>query len=284
MRVSLALLALALFQPTQALGQEDSLPALAARFDLDDRVGRFDLPGRLDEISGLAFSPSGVLYGHGDERGVIYSLDPAREDVGRGFTVGPTVIHDDFEDMAVVGDRFFLVSSGGRLYEFREAPQGGSTPVRITETGVGGTCEVEGLAYEPRTDVLLLACKAVRPDVAEVRIHRLPLDPAAPIPPPIRIPFEAFASVGLEGGVHPSGMDVDPVMGTLVLVAAQEEALVEIDREGRVVSAHRFSARRHPQPEGIVFGPDGRLYIADEANNGKARLTAYGPLRPEGSP
>lgn len=282
MRVWLAILALAVVQPAQ--GQEDSLPPLAARFDLEHRVARFDLPGRLEEISGLAFSPSGALYGHGDERGVVYSLDAEKEAVGRGFTLGSTVLRDDFEGIAVAGDRFFMISSGGRLYEFREAPQGGSSPVRVTDTGLGATCEVEGLAYHPRTDALILACKTVRPDAPEVRIHILPLDPDAPIPPPIRIPFDALAAVGLDKGVHPSGIDVDPVTGTLVMVAAREGTLLEIDLAGRVVSAHRFPGQRHPQPEGIAFGPDGRLYIGDESNDGKARLTVYAPPRPEGSP
>ena len=282
MRVWLVILALAAAGPAQ--GQEASPPTLAQRFDLEHPVTRFDVPGRLDEISGLAFSPSGKLYGHGDERGLVFSLDPVTGAVGRGFNLGPTLLRDDFEGFAVAGDRFFVISSGGRLHEFREAPQGGSSPVRVTDTGVGATCEVEGLAYDPSTESLILACKNVIPAAPEVRFQRLPLDPAAPAPPPLRIPLEAFDAVGLGGGGHPSGLDVDPTTGNLILVAAQEKSLLEIDREGRVLSAHRFPGHRHPQPEGIAFGPDGLLYIADEADGGKARLTVYGPPSAEGRP
>jgi len=291
-KIRLALLAWAfagqLRGPAQAPAQvpaevpDSTPPTLVQRYDLEHRIARFDLPGRLDEISGLAFSASGTLYGHEDERGIVFSIDPTTGKVGRGFELGSNAPRDDFEGIAVAGDRLFLISSRGRLYEFREAPQGGSSPVRVTDVGVGKTCEVEGLTYDPGSASLLLACKSVMPTAPEVRIHRIPLDPTTPVPPPQRIPLDAFASVGLGGGVHPSGMDIDPSTGNLVLVAAREEAILEIDVRGRVVSAHRFTGHRHPQAEGIAFGPDGLLYIADEGKNGKARLTVYGPPMPEG--
>jgi len=292
-RVRTLVLALALSGPGHAQAQaqvpgparsaaQDSTPTLTQRYDLEHRVTRFDLPGRLDEISGLGFSASGTLFGHGDERGQLFTIDPATGEVGRGFGLGPTVLRDDFEGMAVAGDRFFLVSSKGWLYEFREAPQGGSSPVRITDTGVGAGCEVEGLAYDPTTQSLILACKTVIPAAPEVRLQWIPLDPSAAVPPPLDIPLDAFAEVGLQGGVHPSGLDVDPRTGHLVLVAAREEALVELDGDGRVLSAYRFPGHRHPQAEGIAFGPDGLLYIGDEAHGGKARLTVYGPPAVEG--
>lgn len=271
-------LLLALGVAGRAHAQEETTPTtLVDRFDFEHRIGRVDVPGRLDEISGLAVSASGRLFGHNDERGVVYALDPTTGAVGRGFEVGAPAVRDDFEGLAVAGERFFLVSSRGRLYEFREAPQGGSSPVRVTDTGVGASCEVEGLTWDPRTDALLLACKTVRPDAPEVRIHSLPLDPSRPIPPPLVIAFADFAQAGLEHGFHPSGLDVDPVTGTLVLVGARQEAIAEIDAAGKILCTLRFPGRRHRQPEGIAFGSDGRLYIADEADGDDARLTIYGP-------
>jgi len=250
---------------------------LAARYDLERRAGRFDLPGRLREVSGLTFTSGGALLAHGDEVGRVYRIDPAREAVDRGFQVGPEPLRADFEGIEAVGDRLFLVSSDGRLYEFREVDEGGASPVRITDSGAGAGCEVEGLAHDPEENLLLLACKETLPPAPEVRVHRLSLDPSVGQPHPLRVPLAALAPYGLGEGFHPSGIAVDPQTGTLVLVSAREEAIVELDKEGRVIFAVRLSPRRHPQPEGIAFGPDGRLYIADEANGRDARITLYGP-------
>lgn len=253
--------------------------ALSRRLDLVNDLARFDLPGRLDEVSGLAFGAGGRLFAHADERGVVYRVDPRDGSVDRGFSVGEPTVLDDFEGLAIVGERFFLVSSGGLLYEFREAAEGSSSPVRVTDTGLGRGCEVEGLAYHPGLDALLLACKTLAPPAPEIRIHRLPLDPGAPRLPAIRVPLSAFATRGHEGEVSPSALDVDPATGSLVGAAARQELLFEVDLEGRLLDVVPLSRRRHRQTEGVAFGPDGRLWMADEGAGHGARLTVYGPPR-----
>jgi uncharacterized protein YjiK len=281
------LLTLALAVPPRIGAQEVASPGatprddgpLTERFDFEHRAARFELPHRLDEISGLAFSDGGRLFGHGDELGVLYAIDTRSGDVDRGFALGSTSapVAGDFEGVAVVGDRWFLVSSRGLLYEFREVAEGEASPIRVTDTGVGASCEIEGLAYEAATHSLLLACKRIAPRADEFRIHRLPIDPKAPVPPPLRIPFDRLEPFGLKHGLHPSGIDVDPTTGDLVLVAAEERAIVELSPGGRVLSALELSKDRHPQAEGIAFGPDGRLYLSDEGHGRRARLTVYAP-------
>lgn len=253
---------------------------IADRFELGSREGRRDLPGRLHEVSGLAAAPDGRLYAHDDERGIVYAIDPRTGAVDRGFTVGSTVVRDDFEGIAIAGERFFLITSRGILHEFRLAAEGGNAPARVTDTGLGPSCEVEGLAFHEASRSLLAACKTLAPPSAEVRIHRLPLDPRAPVPSPLRIPFAALEGHGWTGEVHPSGIEISPGGESMVLVAANEKLLIEADFEGRVLSIVRLR-RGHPQAEGITFGADGRLYIADEGGNGNARLTWYGPATKE---
>ena len=117
-----------------------SLPTLLDRHDFRRRTSRFDLPGRLNEISGLAFTPDGRLFGHDDERGRVHEIDPGTGEVGKRFDLGEDMVRDDFEGMAIAGERFFLISSRGWLYEFREVGDRESAPYRVTDTGVGANC------------------------------------------------------------------------------------------------------------------------------------------------
>lgn len=257
-------------------------PPLAERHDFERRAWRVDLPGRLDEVSGLATTPDGRLFAHDDERGRVHEIDPATGEVGKRFDLASGEVRDDFEGVAVVGARFFLVSSRGLLYEFAETGDREETPYRVTDTGVGGTCEVEGLDYHAASDALLLPCKASTAAAASIVVHRLPLDPNAARPPSILIPRSALRALGLDPGFAPSSIAVDPG-GTLVLASATTEALLEVDTTGAALSGVRLSRDRHPQPEGLAFGPGGALLIADERNGGAPRLTAYAPPVPPGA-
>lgn len=252
---------------------------LLDRHDFGRRTGRFDLPGRLDEISGLAVSPDGRLFGHDDERARIHLIDPVAGEAGKRWDVGDEPVRGDFEGIAIVGERFFLVSSQGLLYEFREGQDRASVPYRVTDMGVGATCEVEGLDYDPVDDALLLACKVSVPDRGAIVVHRAPLDPTGPRLTPLTIPRGQLVAHGLGPEFDPSGIAVDPT-GTLVLVSARQEAIVEVDRSGRVLAALRLSRSRHPQPEGIAFGADGTLYLADERSGRDARVTLYARVPP----
>jgi uncharacterized protein YjiK len=250
---------------------------LVSRYDLDEPASRWELPGRLDEISGLAVTPDGRLFAHDDERGRVHEISRQTGDVGKRFDLGDQVARDDFEGIAVSGERFFLVSSTGWLYEFREAGDREATGYRVTNTGIGSRCEVEGLDFDASTDALLLACKVAVPRSGPIVVHRLPLDPTAPRLAPLTIDRSALDFIGLDPDFEPSGIAISP-WGTIVLVSAVTEAILEVDDAGGVLSGAQLSRDRHPQAEGIAFGPDGTLYLSDERNDGEAHLTTYRPI------
>jgi uncharacterized protein YjiK len=252
---------------------------LPERFDFSAPVRHFSLPGRLDEISGLAATPDGRLFGHDDERATFHEIDPVTGAVGKRFSLGNPPLRGDFEGLAIVEERFFLVTSEGLLYEFREAGDRAEVPYRMTDTGLGVGCEIEGLDYDPLDDALLLPCKVSRPERGVIVVHRIRLDAAREPLLPIEIEREQLRGHGVRRGFAPSSILVDPA-GTLILVSAVVEALIEVDRDGVVRSGLALSRERHRQPEGLAFAPDGALLIADEHSGGDARITVYAAVPP----
>ena len=148
--------------------EADPAPAERARaagalshYDLRGAAAwRSELPRTLSEISGLAFASDGSLLAHGDERAVLWRYDLAsRQPVGR-FGLADRrglPLHGDFEDLAVVGDRVFLVTGTGEIYEGRAAPDGHTGRAARRTHGLGRGCEVEGLTWDAASSVAAAA-------------------------------------------------------------------------------------------------------------------------------
>jgi uncharacterized protein YjiK len=261
------------------------------RFD-DPPAWHVELPRELDEISGLAFSPDGRLFAHGDERGILWQLDPRTGRILKRFALafGPTmqpymgkrpkpdVVTGDFEDIQIVGERFFLLSSNGVLVEFHEGQDGERVPYRAFDTGLSRSCELEGLSYDPSTHSLLLLCKHAYPKAWRRQIVVLGwsidtrrLDPE----PRLRVPESLVARVTGLAEFHGSALAVAPESDAMVLVAGPQRRIIEVSRSGELVAGKALKPKLHRQPEGLAFAPDRTMLISDEAGGGRATLTAY---------
>jgi len=119
------------------------------------------LPKKLREVSGLASTQSGRLFGHDDEKGVIYEIDTDNGKILKEWLVGSGPLRGDFEDIAIAGEYFYLVASDGTLIRFPEGSADQRVSYRRIDTGLDGVCEVEGLEYDGARGSLLLACKTV---------------------------------------------------------------------------------------------------------------------------
>ena len=174
---------------------------------------RWELPKELDEISGLAADGGGRLFAHGDERAIVYQLDPASHRVLKRVAFGHPAVHGDFEGIALADDRVVLTTSDGVLYLAREGSDGEAVQYTVRDTGVGRRCEVEGLAYEPSERILLLACKLPRVESLKgrVAVYAWSLERQALVPDPrFLVPLSQIT--GRLGGstFHPSDLAAIP--------------------------------------------------------------------------
>jgi uncharacterized protein YjiK len=255
--------------------------ALAA-YDFSKDPQQFDLGKALVEVSGLAVDADGLLFAHQDERAVVFELDRGTGRIVRSFHVGRNGLRGDFEGIATAGNRMFLISSDGTLLEFAAGADDESVEYTRSRIGTRASCrEIEGLEFDATSESLLLACKftsgrALRGRLLVLRysLRTMTLDPK----PFLSVSLEGLARFGLKPELSPSGIAINPRTGSIVIVAARENLLVELDRAGAFLGIIELRAKVHHQPEGVAFGADGTLYISDEGRSGRATLTVY-PVR-----
>ena len=117
------------------------------------------LPNILQELSGLAMTKDGRLFGHNDEKADVYQINPDNGKIVKSFSLGKKTLKKDFEGIAIVDDLFYLVTSDGDLYKFKEGEDKSEVSYKKYETRLSSKNDVEGLCYDPDTETLLLACK-----------------------------------------------------------------------------------------------------------------------------
>ncbi|MCZ6710149.1 MAG: hypothetical protein O7B25_07290 [Gammaproteobacteria bacterium] len=248
------------------------------------RFEQWKLPRSLREISGLAQTDDGRLFAHADERAIIHQIDYQSGKRLKSFSLsrqpGGKAIRGDFEGIAVVENQVYLVTSQGTIYISRLGMDGGAESFQAHSTGLAEVCEVEGLAYHRNLHTLLLACKSVRG--AELRgkvvIFQWSLDRQALVrDATISIPLATIAiRLGGSNRFNPSGIAVSPRNGNLVIVAAQQRALLEITMAGDLVNVFTLPMQRyHRQTEGIALFANGTLILADEGGSKRGRLGVY---------
>ena len=240
----------------------------------------FELPKALREVSGLtAFGPTTVL-AHDDETARLYEIDVIGGQILRTTDLGRELASGDFEAITHDGRFVYLVTGDGHLFEARLAADSqGARPVNIYDTGLGGICEVEGLAAEAE-GVLLLLCKRAERKSQRGRLMVFRWRIAERLTPPEAVidrPLTQLLPVSGKDAddVLWTGLERDPATGNLYALSSRGHWLVELTPEGRLAGSHRLAASHHPQAEGIALLPGGMVVIADEGGKGRGRLSVY---------
>jgi hypothetical protein len=269
------------------VGRSGGTPALIppgtllAQFQIEEGTDRMRhrLPGRLQEISGLARVPAGLLLAHDDERARLHRLHAGTGEVVDEFRLDEDGMRGDFEGVAVGGGFVYLTDSDGIVRIFPEGAPDARVPFETLDTGVGERCEVEGLAFVADPARLLLACKRIRMEGLRggLTVFTVPLGPSgAEAPEPLLdLAPEALSALGLPRRLSLSGLEVHEDTGHMVVIASREGRIVEIGRDGSILAWARLRSGPHPQPEAITFTENGDLAIGDEGSGGSARLTVY---------
>lgn len=264
----------------------DEVPVIKGYGFSNPKVEQKQLIKELTEVSGLTFTTDGRLLCHNDEQGVIYEIDYRTGRVQQRFYLGKSsVYHDDLEGIAAKHDTIFMVNSSGKVLRFLPGKNEEKISFSEFETPLTARNNVEGLAYDPATDCLLLACK----DEASLDLaNPLPADQKAVyafslktyklLPEPrFLISISKITARTGQKDFRPSSIERDPRTGNFFVLAAKGKAIVEIDPNGNLLGVSSLPKKVHKKPEGIAIAPDSAVVICNEGGgkNKVGRIVVY---------
>jgi len=250
-------------------------------FDFDHPSAETPLPSALLEISGLAAGPDNTVYAHNDEYAIVYRLDLRDGSIVSAFALGKPTAQADFEAIASAGNRIYLMTSAGLLYEALIKDHGERSHFNVYDTGLHTECEVEGLATGPGPGEFLILCKRAIDKKLEGRlvIYKWSLADRLPVGKPwIDLPLKDFLKSAEREHFRPSALEWRAADKRLIILSARNHMILTMSETGALLSKAELSPTVHLQAEGVAILPDGRLVIADEGAARKyGQLTVYNP-------
>ncbi len=260
----------------------------------------FKMPDKLEEISGLTIGPKNkFLYTVQDEKGNIYKIDLNSGEVTKKIDFGKD---GDYEGLAYHQNTIYVTKSNGTIYQVKD-PDGEDLVVSTYKTDLKGKNDVEGLCYQAASNSLLLACKGI-PTMGETTeeaanrksVYRFDLATKKLIADPLykitlrkvqqflkkathHSEFQNFQSYLSQDNFKfsPSGIAIHPESHEIYILSSSKKMLLIMNVAGDIQYLAKLNKKIHRQPEGITFGKDGTLYIANEGKGGHGRIYVYEP-------
>lgn len=291
------LLLLSTCGPADGPGSDPVFPDFDLLYDLSAPDQTFELPGKLDEISGLSLAAGGRFFvAIQDEDGTIFEIDKRSGEVRREIDFWKD---GDYEGIEAVGDEVYAVKSSGTLYRVRYSDEN-YLAVEKYNGRLGSRNDVEGLAYDAKRRRLLLACKGAAGDSEDYRfkkavysfdLERMEIDslPAYLISledvqaylgtsPSVRKMeklIEYFSLDKSEFVFSPSAIAIHPHTGHIYIASSVGKLLMILREDGQILHIEKLKKSIHPQPEGLCFDADGTLFVSNEARGGKATIHRF---------
>jgi len=242
-------------------------PGYIFPYQLNEPGRSWKLPPELAEISGLSCIDGQRLACVQDEKGIIYIFNLKSGEVESKIEFGDD---GDYEGIEITDKDAWVLKSNGTLFRITDFLEKKGTVVKKFSTELTGKNDTEGLAYDPVNHSLLIACKE-NPYLDEsegknakaiysfdLETGQLDLSPFLMINPDIVKSHTGKVSF------KPSGLAIHPVSGDIFIIGSVGKLLLVLSRTGEILAMIKLSPMIFPQPEGICFSPDGKLFIASE--------------------
>ena len=264
---------------TETKKEEDIKPVslLSTNYDLLHPIKKAALSDSLAEISGIAFLKNEKLMAIEDIRPILYELklnDSSGIIVNKIEFREPDKEKFDFEDLASVRDTVYALWSHGAIFKIVKQKKGVTS--ERTKTWLKKENNTEGLAYDPVSDNLLVACKD-EPGLDDVKkstraIYEFDTKADSLKPDPFMLikksDFENVAGEKID--FYPAAIAVHPTTHDIYIISTKDtKGIAQFTHDGKLKAFDYLDKDMLPQPEGICFDAKGNLYISTEARHGK---------------
>ena len=267
-------------------------------YDLENPDARYTMPDYLEEISGLSYYGKGKLACIQDEKANIYVWNLEKGKIIDTYEFGKDA---DYEDIAVVDKTAYILRNNGNIYRIDNF-KNKDREVRTYKTALKEKNNTEGLAYDPLTNTLLVACKG-SPSIEENNpyagykaIYKFDIEKEELINTPYYlidlerlgsyIDQSAFSRFSLriaktlhliesETSFQPSGLAIHPLHGDIYIISSVGKLLVILNRKGKVLDVKELDPHEFRQPEGICFSPEGDMFISSEGQGGNGYILKF---------
>jgi uncharacterized protein YjiK len=230
------------------------------------------------------------LFAVNDERGLFYELSNVD-----GNVLNKTTFYNrgDYEGIEYVEGQIVVAKSNGTLYFYDLFTK----ETEVIKTGLTATNDVEGLAYDPKERLLLIACKGQSHSFLKKKsvksIYGFSLDSFKLIETPVLDIFDdeliEFVELGLNDKsktelkkyknrvkvFSPSGIAINPKNNHVYVLSARGSTMIVLNDNYIIHDIIFLNSKVIPQPEGICFDFDANLYISTEGQGFSGKIFKY---------
>jgi DNA-binding beta-propeller fold protein YncE len=257
-------------------------------YDLKNPNHRWKLPKELVEVSGNTWVDQSHLILIEDIHPKLYLIKTDNENASLEKTISFKKDEKgkfDIEDVTIVNNIVYALWSHGTVFKINDW----NTNPKVEEfrTPLKKGNNTEGLCYDPVTKALLIACKGESniPDAKKsskavyqfnMQTNKLEEKPFLVIN---KDDFKKLAKDKIS--FNPSAIAVHPVTHDIYLLSTLDTKCMAVyNRDAQLISFQFIDDDLMPQPEGICFSPDGKLFISSEGKNGEdGKLFEFDPKK-----
>lgn len=245
-------------------------------YDLKNPDHTWKLPKELVEVSGNTWVDENHLILIEDTHPILYLIKTADKDAALEKIISFQKAEKnkfDIEDVTMVNNVVYALWSHGVLFKINNWNT--QPDVEKMPTSLSKKNNTEGLCYDPVTKKLLIACKG-ESGISDAKkstkaVYEFNTETKKLEEKPFLVinkgDFEKLANNKID--FNPSAIAIHPVTHDIYLLSTLDNKCMAVyNREGKLISFQFIDKDLMPQPEGICFSPDGKLFISSEGKTG----------------